>query len=79
MEIKEKSLAMQGDGSGISTFEPICKEEFARGQRGYRAVLAAGQLDTDPGRRADQSDAEACAGSLAGVARVETDPHLSSP
>jgi ornithine racemase len=47
VEIKEKSLAMQGDGTGISTFEPICKEEFARGQRGYRAVLAAGQLDTD--------------------------------
>jgi ornithine racemase len=47
VEIKEKSLAMQGDGTGISTFEPICKEEFARGQRGYRALLAAGQLDTD--------------------------------
>jgi len=47
VEIKEKSLAMQANGTGISTFEPICKEEFARGQRGYRALLAAGQLDTD--------------------------------
>jgi len=47
VEIKEKSLAMQADGSGISTFEPISKEKFAPGQRGYRALLAAGQLDTD--------------------------------
>jgi len=47
VEIKEKSLAVQTDGAGISTFEPICTEEFAPGQRGYRALLAVGQLDTD--------------------------------
>ncbi|MBN2464210.1 alanine racemase [candidate division WOR-3 bacterium] len=47
VEIKEKSLAVQTDGSGIATFEPVCKEEFAPGQRGFRALLAVGQLDTD--------------------------------
>jgi len=47
VEIKEKSLAMQTDSSGISTFEPISTEEFAPGQRGYRALLAVGQLDAD--------------------------------
>jgi len=47
VEIKEKSLAMQTDSSGISAFEPIAGEEFAPGQRGYRALLAVGQLDAD--------------------------------
>jgi len=47
VEIKEKSLAMQTDSAGISTFEPISNEEFAPGQRGYRALVAVGQLDTD--------------------------------
>lgn len=47
VEIKEKSLAMQTDSSGISTFEPICTEEFAPGQRGFRALLGVGQLDAD--------------------------------
>jgi len=47
VEVKEKSLAMQTDSSGISTFEPISTEEFAPGQRGYRALLAVGQLDAD--------------------------------
>ncbi len=47
VEIKEKSLAMQTDSAGISAFEPICHEAFAPGQRGYRALLAVGQLDAD--------------------------------
>ncbi|MFO7650338.1 MAG: alanine racemase [bacterium] len=47
LEIKEKSLALQTDSGGISAFEPIASEEFAPGQRGYRALLAVGQLDTD--------------------------------
>jgi predicted amino acid racemase len=47
VEIKEKSLAMQTDSTGISTFEPISNEEFAPGQRGHRALLAVGQLDAD--------------------------------
>jgi predicted amino acid racemase len=47
LEIKEKSLAMQTDSSGISSFEPISTEEFSPGQRGYRAVVAVGQLDSE--------------------------------
>jgi predicted amino acid racemase len=47
LEVKEKSLAMQTDSSGISSFEPISTEEFAPGQRGYRALVAVGQLDTE--------------------------------
>jgi predicted amino acid racemase len=47
VEIKEKSLAVQTDGNGIATFEPVSKDDFAPGQRGFRALLAVGQLDTD--------------------------------
>ena len=47
VEIKEKQLVALGETSGETPFEALSTEEIAPGQRGYRAVLAVGQLDTE--------------------------------
>ena len=49
VEIKEKSLIPMGDTSQITPFEIDIGEEgeSASGRRGYRAIVAIGQLDTD--------------------------------
>lgn len=48
-EIKEKNLIPLGDTTAHTPFEPIAQDnsEMGPGQRGYRAVIALGQLDTD--------------------------------
>ena len=47
-EIKKKSLTPQGEiNPGTSPFEMETEEKFAPGQRGYRALLSMGHLDTD--------------------------------
>ncbi|HDP34626.1 MAG TPA: alanine/ornithine racemase family PLP-dependent enzyme [Candidatus Hydrogenedentes bacterium] len=49
-ELKEKGLAMPGDGASIAPFspdQPGGNEEPPPGQRGYRALIGVGQLDTD--------------------------------
>jgi len=47
VEIKEKNLIPVGDSSStVSTFQSISTEEFTPGQRGFRAVLTLGHLDT---------------------------------
>ncbi|MBD3169975.1 MAG: alanine/ornithine racemase family PLP-dependent enzyme [candidate division Zixibacteria bacterium] len=46
-EIKEKSLVTMGE-NGVSTpFESIDDNDFTPGQRGYRAIVTIGQLDTE--------------------------------
>ncbi len=47
VELKEKSLIPMGETSATTPFESVSKEEYSPGQRGYRAVLTMGQLDTD--------------------------------
>ncbi len=49
VEIKEKSLIPMGDTSQITPFEMDIRDdsESASGRRGYRAIVAIGQLDTD--------------------------------
>lgn len=48
VEVKEKSLV--SSATGVSTpFEGVETEEPAPGERGYRALLSIGQLDTDIG------------------------------
>ncbi|MBU0507615.1 alanine racemase [bacterium] len=47
VEIKEKSLVPVGETSSVTPFEAITPEDTAPGQRGYRAIVAVGQLDTD--------------------------------
>ncbi len=47
VEIKEKSLIPLGDSSStVSTFQSLELAELQPGQRGYRAVLTLGHLDT---------------------------------
>lgn len=48
-EIKEKNLIPLGETTAHTPFEPIALEtgDLGPGQRGYRAVIALGQLDTD--------------------------------
>ena len=49
-ELKEKGLAATADGTSIAPFssdQPAETDEFSPGQRGYRALIGVGQLDTD--------------------------------
>lgn len=46
-EIKEKSLVPSGETAGISPFENTQEDDYHPGQRGYRALVTIGQLDTD--------------------------------
>ena len=46
-EIKEKSLVPLCETTEMSPFVSIVNEEFSPGQRGYRALVMLGQLDTD--------------------------------
>lgn len=48
-EIKEKSLVPLGETSDLSPFDTFLPEDYLPGQRGYRALVAVGQLDTDIG------------------------------
>lgn len=48
-EIKEKSLVAAGETAGISPFENTQEDDYQPGQRGYRALVTVGQLDTDVG------------------------------
>lgn len=49
VEIKEKGLMPLGDTTGVTPFEPLDSEASAPGQRGYRAIVTIGQLDTEVG------------------------------
>ncbi|MDP8228371.1 MAG: alanine racemase [Candidatus Electryoneaceae bacterium] len=46
-EIKEKNLIPLGETTARTPFEPISEPDFSPGQRGYRALVTVGQLDTD--------------------------------
>ncbi len=46
VEIREKSLVPLGETTSMTPFESFGDEEFQPGQRGYRAVVTIGQLDT---------------------------------
>lgn len=47
-EVKEKSLVPSGETANISPFDaPVEDNEYTPGERGYRAIVAIGQLDTD--------------------------------
>ena len=47
VEIKEKNLVHVGESSStVSTFQSIATDEHSPGQRGYRAILTLGHLDT---------------------------------
>jgi ornithine racemase len=49
-ELKEKGLAAAADGASIAPFsadQPSESDNFSPGQRGYRALIGVGQLDTD--------------------------------
>ncbi|MGD9546673.1 MAG: alanine racemase [Candidatus Krumholzibacteriia bacterium] len=47
VEIKEKSLIPLGETADMAPFEDLDSGEHEPGQRGYRAVVTVGQLDTD--------------------------------
>jgi predicted amino acid racemase len=49
VEIKEKSLVPVGETSDVTPFTPVEQEEREPGERGYRAIVTVGQLDTDIG------------------------------
>ncbi len=46
-EIKEKNLIPTGEPSASSPFEVFTDSEISPGQRGFRAIVTVGQLDTD--------------------------------
>jgi len=46
-EIKEKSLIAFGETTASTPFETLSETEFSPGQRGYRALVTVGQLDTE--------------------------------
>lgn len=47
VEIKEKGLVPTGETSSVAPFEVETQDEASPGQRGYRALLSIGELDTD--------------------------------
>ncbi len=49
VEIKEKSLTAPADTLTITPFENLDNTEYEPGQRGYRALVTMGQLDTEMG------------------------------
>ena len=49
VEIKQKSLVPAGETGDVTPFAPIEQEEREPGERGYRAIVTVGQLDTDIG------------------------------
>ncbi|MBT3234055.1 MAG: alanine/ornithine racemase family PLP-dependent enzyme [Calditrichaeota bacterium] len=46
-EIKEKSLIPMGETTARTPFDAISEDEKTPGQRGYRALVTVGQLDTE--------------------------------
>ncbi|MEA2031302.1 MAG: alanine racemase [candidate division Zixibacteria bacterium] len=46
-EVKEKGLVSQSETGTVAPFESSINEELSPGQRGYRALISVGQLDTD--------------------------------
>ncbi|MDZ7860190.1 MAG: alanine racemase [Candidatus Krumholzibacteriota bacterium] len=47
IEIKKKSLASTGETGSLAPFEIESEEDYEVGQRGYRALVNVGQLDTN--------------------------------
>jgi len=47
VEIKEKSLIPLGETADVAPFEDLGSADVEPGQRGYRAVVTIGQLDTE--------------------------------
>ena len=47
IEIKKKNLVPTGETASISPFANEDDDEYSPGQRGYRALVNVGQLDTD--------------------------------
>ena len=46
-EVKEKGLVPLGETTARTPFETVDEGEHSPGQRGYRAIVTVGQLDTD--------------------------------
>jgi predicted amino acid racemase len=50
VEIKEKGMVPVGETNGMTPFQPVAgDEDLDPGQRGFRAIVAVGQVDTDVG------------------------------
>jgi len=49
VEIKEKSLIPLGETADVAPFEDLSSGDVEPGQRGFRAVVTIGQLDTEVG------------------------------
>jgi len=47
VEIKEKSLIALGETTSMTPFEVLEENDYSPGQRGYRAIITVGQLDTN--------------------------------
>lgn len=47
VEVREKSLSPQGETTDMMPFEELGGGDHAPGERGYRAVVTVGQLDTE--------------------------------
>ncbi|MCA9788069.1 MAG: alanine racemase [Calditrichaeota bacterium] len=47
VEIKEKSLVPLGETTSMSPFASLQPDEHSPGQRGYRAIVTVGQVDTE--------------------------------
>ena len=47
VEVKEKSLAPQGETTDMTPFEEFSSSRHSPGSRGFRAVITVGQLDTE--------------------------------
>ena len=70
-EIKEKSLVPLGEtGPVTSPFDNEMEEDSAPGQRGYRALISVGQLDTDISGLTPLNDKYRMAGASSDIAVV---------
>ncbi|MBN2565562.1 MAG: alanine racemase [Candidatus Eisenbacteria bacterium] len=50
VEIKEKGMVPLGETTDITPFQPLeVEESYDPGERGYRAIVTVGQVDTDVG------------------------------
>ncbi|MFN2370927.1 MAG: alanine racemase [Candidatus Krumholzibacteriia bacterium] len=70
VEMREKSLTPQGETTDMTPFEDFQIAEHAVGERGYRAVVTVGQLDTEVRGLAPLDDRYAVVGASSDLAVV---------
>lgn len=74
VEIKEKSLVPLGETTSMSPFASLQPEEYTPGQRGYRAIVTVGQVDTEVADLRPLNPAHQLAGASSDLAVVNLGP-----